>query len=99
MKYVICERSYYPAEVGSSNFRRTLDQDDVLTGYGEFDNKADAICAFPIDEYKSLNIIPYVGKVLKSGQIKPVHYFRAIDVEWSKPFWERKIKEYWTLAD
>lgn len=99
MKYVICERSYYPAEIGSANFRRVLDTDEVLRGYGEFDNKATAIKALALDiaEYTSLNIIPYVGKVLKSGKIKPVYYFRAMDVEWSKPFWERKVREYWTL--
>ena len=99
MKYVICERSYYPAKVGTANFRRVLDSDDVLRGYGEFEDKTTAIKAFDVAEFTNLNIIPYIGKVLKSGKIKPVHYFRAMDAEWAKPFWERKVKEYWTLGE
>lgn len=97
MKYIICERSYYPAEVGTNAFRRVLDRDDVLYGYGEFEDKTTAVKALNIADYTSLNIIPYVGKVLKSGKIKPVYYFRAMDWEWAKPSWERKVKEYWTL--
>lgn len=103
MKYIICERSYFPAEVGTRDFRRVLDRDDVLTGYGEFDSKKDAIAAFVgeggLDDVKSFSIIPYVGKVLKSGTIKPVHYFRVMDTEWGKPSWERTVKNYWTIID
>lgn len=75
MKYVICECSYYPAEVGSADFRRILDRNEVLDGYGEFGDKATAIKALNSADYTSLNIIPYVGKVLKSGKIKKVKKF------------------------